>query len=280
VKSAHETAECKARGRFRLEKNSPLVGDIVNYTTTEPGKGIITEIKPRKNSFVRPPIANIEKLVIIVSAAIPTTDTFLIDKMIAIATASDCEPVICINKVDLNPADELYNIYTKSGFDVVKTSAAYATGIIELTEQIKGITCAFTGNSGIGKSSILNAIDPNFAITVGDISKKLGRGRHTTRHVELYELSCGALVADTPGFSAFDTGHIADKEKMHFLFRDFRDYIGECKFLDCAHLDEPNCAITKALYDGKIQKSRYESYCRMYKTALEFKKWEHKETNK
>ncbi|MCL2249020.1 MAG: ribosome small subunit-dependent GTPase A [Oscillospiraceae bacterium] len=276
VKSTHETVECRARGRLRLEKNSPLVGDTVLFSPTEKGKGSITEILPRKNSFVRPPIANIKKLIIIVSDAIPVTDKFLIDRMIAIAEVSDCEPVICINKIDLAPADELYEIYHSSGFDVVRTSAKSGDGIGELTELIRGVTCAFTGNSGIGKSSILNAIDPNFGILIGEISKKLGRGRHTTRHVELYELSCGALVADTPGFSAFDCGHIADKDKLHFLFREFEPFIGECKFLDCAHMDEPDCAVTMALDKGIIQKSRYESYRRLYTQALEYKEWEHK----
>jgi len=279
VKSTHETVECRARGRLRLEKNSPLVGDVVLFSPTEQGKGFITEILPRKNSFIRPPIANIQKLIIIVSDAIPITDKFLIDRMIAIAEVSDCEPVICINKVDLAPAEELYEIYDSSGFDVIRTSAKNGDGIGELTELIKGITCAFTGNSGIGKSSILNAIDPNFGILVGDISKKLGRGRHTTRHVELYELSCGALVADTPGFSAFDSGHIADKEQLHFFFREFEPYIGECKFLDCAHMDEPDCAVVTALDKGIIQKSRYESYRRLYKQALEYKEWEHKKNS-
>ncbi|MCL2222481.1 MAG: ribosome small subunit-dependent GTPase A [Oscillospiraceae bacterium] len=276
VKSTHEVAECRARGRFRLCKSSPLVGDIVNYTLTEQGKGIISEILPRKNVLVRPPIANIDKLVMIVSAAIPVTDKFLIDRMVAISTTNGCEPVICINKIDLDPADELFDIYTGSGFDVVRTCATCGEGITELTELIKGAICAFTGNSGVGKSSILNAIDPNFKITIGDISKKLGRGRHTTRHVELYELSCGALIADTPGFSAFDTGHIADKDELHFLFREFEPHIGECKFLDCAHMDEPDCAILKAIDERKIHKSRYESYRRLYKQALEYKEWEHK----
>jgi len=278
VKSAGETVECRARGRFRLDKNSPLVGDMVNYNLTEQGKGIITEILPRKNVFIRPPIANIDKLVLIVSAAIPVTDKFLIDRMIAIATASECQPIICINKIDLNPADELFEIYSSSGFDVVRTCATDddSDGITKLTELISGVICAFTGNSGVGKSSILNAIDPNFRIAIGDISKKLGRGRHTTRHVELYQLSCGALIADTPGFSAFDTGHIADKEQLHFLFREFKPYIGDCKFLDCAHRNEPDCAIVKALDVGIIKQSRYDSYCRLYEQALEYKEWEHK----
>ena len=276
VESSKGTAECRARGRFRLEKNIPLVGDNVKFTTTEQGKGILTEILPRKNSFVRPPLANIDKMVIIASAAIPVTDTYLVDRMTAIAANSDCEPVICINKIDLDPAMQLYDIYSETGFFTVRTSAKTGEGLDRLVGYISESTCAFTGNSGVGKSSILNAIDPDFGISVGDISKKLGRGRHTTRHVELYKLSCGALIADTPGFSAFDTGYLASKEELQYLFLEFEPYLGQCRFPDCAHIKEPECAVTDALNTGKLQKSRYESYVRLYEQALEYKEWEHK----
>ena len=276
VNSAEGTAECRARGRFRLEKSSPLVGDIVKYTPTEQGKGILTELLPRKNSFIRPPLANIDKMVIIASAAIPITDTYLIDRMTVIAENSECEPVICINKKDLNPAKKLYNIYKEAGFCTIRTSAVTGEGIDELVETIKGLTCAFTGNSGVGKSSILNAIDPDFRIAVGEVSKKLGRGRHTTRHVELYKLSCGALIADTPGFSAFDSGHLAAKEDLQHLFIEFEPYFGKCRFPDCAHIKEPECAVQEALDAGILQKSRYESYVRLYEQELDYKEWEHR----
>ena len=279
VKSTEGTVECKARGRFRLDKNTPLVGDNVIYSPTEPGKGILTELKSRRNEFIRPPLANIDMMVIFASAAIPVTDTFLIDRMVVIATKNDCEPVICINKIDLDTADELYSIYQKSGFSTVRMSAITGEGLEDLLEVIHSKTCAFTGNSGVGKSSVLNAIDNDFKILVGDISKKLNRGRHTTRHVELYELECGAFVADTPGFSAFDTGHIAKKEDLGYLFRDFVPYLGNCRFLDCAHIKEPDCAITEALNNGDIQKSRYDSYLRLYKQEKEYKAWEHKAIN-
>ena len=276
VKSAEGTAECRARGRFRIEKNTPLVGDRVTYDKTEEGKGILADILPRKNSFTRPPLANIDKLIIIASGAIPVTDTYLIDKMTAIAEKSDCEPIICINKIDLNHAKELYNIYVKTGFTVIRTSAKTGEGIADLVETIRESTCAFTGNSGVGKSSILNAIDPNFRISIGEVSKKLGRGRHTTRHVELYKLSCGALIADTPGFSAFETGHLAEKEDIQHLFIEFESYFGKCRYSDCAHINEPGCLILEALCEGKLQKSRHESYVRLYEQELEFKEWEHK----
>jgi ribosome biogenesis GTPase len=194
--------------------------------------------------------------------------------MTVIAGRSNCEAIICINKCDLDPAKELYDIYKLSGFVTIRTSAVTGQGIAELVKAISKSACAFTGNSGVGKSSILNAIDSNFAISVGDISKKLGRGRHTTRHVELYKLSCGALVADTPGFSAFDMDYIAPKEDLQYLFNDFAPYRDECRFIDCAHIKEPECMVLKALEDGRIQKSRHDSYVRLYEQASKFKHWQ------
>jgi len=276
VKSAKANIQCRARGLFRLEKNVPLVGDYVEYSDAGNNEGVITKIHPRRNKFVRPPLSNIDSMVIFASAAIPITDTYLIDRMIVIAEKSDCEPIICINKVDLNTADDLYAIYCKSGYKAVRISALTGEGLDDLINIITKKTCAFTGNSGVGKSSVLNAIDPDFNITVGDISKKLGRGRHTTRHVELFELKCKALVADTPGFSAFDTGHIAKKEELASLFRDFIPFLGKCRFLDCMHIKEPDCAIREALDNGNIQRSRYDSYLRLYKQEQDFKEWEHK----
>jgi len=267
VQSADELVECRARGRLRLEKSTPLVGDRVEYTPTEPGKGFLTSIFPRKNSFVRPPVANINIMVIVASAAIPVTDPFLIDRMAAIACKNDCESIICINKCDLVPAKRLFDIYSAAGFNTVVTSAETGEGLEELADLMKGAICALTGNSGVGKSSLLNMLEPGFHLTTGDISKKLGRGRHITRHVELHRLSCGAIVADTPGFSAFDTEEITSKEQLQYLFPDFRDYLGECRFQDCAHIKEPGCAVLAALEDGRLQRSRHESYVRLYEQA-------------
>jgi len=276
VKSAEGTTECRARGRFRLDKRNPLVGDNVTFTTSEPGKGVLATILPRKNVFIRPPLANVDKMIVVASSACPVTDTFLIDRMTAIAEDGDCEPVICINKTDIDAAERLYRIYIDVGYATVRTSALTGEGIDDLEELIRGSTCAFAGNSGVGKSSILNAIEPDFRISVGDISKKLGRGKHTTRHVELYTLKCGALVADTPGFSAFDSGHLTDKEQIQFLFPEFEIFIGSCRFPDCAHIKEPDCSIINAVSAGKLQKTRYESYTRLYEQALDHKQWEHR----
>jgi len=237
---------------------------------------VLNAICPRKNFFIRPPIANIEKMVIIASGAIPVTDTFLVDRMTAIAHRNGCESVICINKLDLDPADRLYEIYSSAGFLTVRTSAETGEGMGELQNAISGSMCAFTGNSGVGKSSILNTLEPNFRISVGDVSKKLGRGRHTTRHVELFKLSCGAIIADTPGFSAFDTEGLASKERLQHLFPDFEPFIGSCRFLDCAHIKEPGCRVLEALEAGSLNKSRWDSYVRLYEQASQHKEWERK----
>ena len=276
VESGNEMVECKARGLFRLDGSTPLVGDHVGFVPTEQGRGYLTVVYPRKNSFVRPPIANIDKMMIVASAAIPVTDPYLIDRMTAIAQKSGCEPVICINKCDLDPAKQLYTIYRNAGFKTLRISAETGEGLLELQDVIRGASCAFTGNSGVGKSSILNMIEPEFRILVGDISKKLGRGRHTTRHVELFRLPCGAIIADTPGFSAFDTQHLSLKDELQHLFPDFSPYIGQCRFLDCAHIKEPGCAILEALGAGDLQKTRHNSYIRLYEQASEYKEWESK----
>ena len=278
VESEGETVECKARGRFRLDKTAPLVGDIVEFSHTEQGRGIVTGIMPRRNSFIRPPIANLDYMVIIASAVIPVTDPYLIDRMTAIACRSGCESIICINKCDLNSADMLYDIYSKAGFITIRTSAETREGTAELLDVIRGKICAFTGNSGVGKSSILNVLDPDFNISVGDVSRKLGRGRHTTRHVELYKLPGGAIIADTPGFSSFDTERmeLVQKEELQHVFPDFAPYLGTCRFADCSHIKEPGCTVLEALADGKLQKSRHNSYVRLYEQALLYKEWEHK----
>lgn len=276
VESAGGIVECRARGRFRIEKRVPLVGDHVDFSPTEPGKGFLTSIHPRKNEFIRPPIANIDIMVIVASTAAPVTDPYLIDKMTVTAQKNDCESIICINKCDLAPAEYLYDAYSAAGFNTIRTSAETGEGIAELREAIKGAVCALTGNSGVGKSSIINILEPDFRISVGDLSAKLGRGRHTTRHVELYELSCGAIVADTPGFSAFDAEQLTCKEELQRLFPDFQQYLSKCRFIDCAHIIEPGCAVLQAVETGYIQKSRHHSYIRLYEQASEFKSWEHR----
>ena len=234
------------------------------------------EILPRKNSFIRPAVANVDLLVLLASCAIPQTEPFLIDRVLAIAGQQGVEPLICVNKNDLEPGEGLAGIYRRAGFRVVVTSAETGEGIDELRAAISGKLSAFTGNSGVGKSSILNALCPELKLPVGEVSEKLGRGRHTTRHIELYCLGNGTFVADTPGFSSFDTERmdLVLKDQLQYAFSDFAPYLGKCQFQDCAHLKEPGCAVRAALERGEIEPTRYESYKRLYEMAKEIKPWE------
>lgn len=276
VHAGQEVYTCRARGKFRHVRISPLVGDRVKFTPLEQNTGALDEILPRVNQFARPAVANIDQLVIIVSQTIPITDPFLVDRIISIAAGRNCECVVCVNKCDLDAGDELYRIYTAAGFPAVRVSARTGEGIDGLRELISGKVSAFTGNSGVGKSSILNALYPAFALQTGDISEKLGRGRHTTRHVELFALDQNTLIADTPGFSSFDTDkmELCPKEELQYCFRDFAPYLGKCQFQDCSHVKEKGCAVLEALKLGKIQPSRHESYVRLYQQAKAIADWQ------
>lgn len=278
VSDGNDTVTCKARGKFRYQKLTPLVGDRVIFSREDNGLGMLEEILPRKNEFQRPAVCNIEQLVIVASGAIPVTDPFLIDRMTAIAEYKGCESIICINKWDLNCAEELYSIYDRAGFTTLQVSAETGEGIDELLAVITGKISAFTGNSGVGKSSILNAMRPGFTLEVGQVSEKLGRGRHTTRHVELYPVRTDTLVADTPGFSSFDAEEMETipKEQLQFVFREFKPYLDQCRYTGCSHLREKGCAVLEALAEGKIHRSRHQSYVRLCEQAGERKSWDAK----
>ena len=270
---------CRGRGKFRHQGLVPLVGDRVRFTPLEGDSGILEEILPRKNRFQRPAVANIDQLVVIASGAVPVTDPFLIDRVVSIAEGRDCEPVICINKCDLDAAEALYRTYVQAGFTTLRVSAETGEGIDALAAVIAGKVSAFTGNSGVGKSSILNALEPGFRLQVGAVSDRLGRGRHTTRHVELYRLSSGAIVADTPGFSSFDTEEmeLRPPEELQHTFREFAPYLERCKFTGCAHVKEKGCAVLAAVKAGEIPRSRHDSYVRLYQQAKEVPEWQRKE---
>ena len=270
---------CRARGKFRYEGGSPLVGDLVEVRELGNGEGVVDRILPRRNFFTRPAVANIDQLVVIASAAVPRTDPLLIDRVAAIAALKGCETVVLLNKCDLDPADELYEIYHKAGFRTLRVSAETGEGLEEVKEVIKGRLSAFTGNSGVGKSSILNALDPDFRLKGGEISDALGRGRHTTRHVELYRLGFGAEVMDSPGFSSFETEelNLELKRRLPETFREFEPYLDDCRYVGCSHTKEKGCAVLDALKQGKIQRSRHESYLRLYEELKPLKDWqEHK----
>jgi ribosome biogenesis GTPase len=268
--------QCRARGKFRYEKVTPLVGDRVEITPTEGENGRLDRILERKNCFQRPAVANMDVMVMIAANVNPVTDPFLIDRVAALAELNHCEPMIVLNKCDLDPCDDLYAHCTKAGFATFRVSAVTGQGIRALEDAIAGKTAAFTGNSGVGKSSILNALHADFQIPVGEVSEKLGRGRHTTRHVELFRLPNGAMVADTPGFASLDTdtAELLDKEQLPYAFREFVPYLGQCRYVGCAHVKEKGCAILQAVKAGDISKTRHNSYVRLYQAAKEHKSWE------
>lgn len=272
-----ETVECRARGKFRHDKVTPLVGDRVAVTVQGDGTGTVDAILPRKNQFQRPAVANIDALVVVASGALPVTDPFLIDRVVAMAERRNCESVICFNKWDLNQPQGLFDTYLEAGFPTLKVSAETGEGLAELSALTAGKVCAFTGNSGVGKSSILNAMKPGFSLAVGEVSEKLGRGRHTTRHVELFRLQNGAIVADTPGFSSFEEeGDGCPPEELAGAFREFRPYLNDCQFVGCAHVKERGCAVLQALKEEKIAQSRHESYVRLYQMAKAVPAWQRK----
>ena len=275
VLAGGEVISCRARGILRKEGCSPLTGDMVEISV-ENGKGMVERILPRKNSFVRPAVANIDALIVFAANVNPVTEPFLIDRVAAIAGDQEVQVVLCVNKCDLDPALDLVRIYEHAGFPVIRASAETGEGVEELRSLIRGKLTAFTGNSGVGKSSMLNRLCPELALPTGEVSEKLGRGRHTTRHVELYRLEEDTYVADTPGFSSFDTDQmeIILKENLQYAFPDFGDFIGNCQFHDCSHRKEPGCAVTAAVAAGDIEKTRYDSYLRLYEKASQVKLWE------
>ena len=268
---------CQARGILRKEGMTPLTGDMVRVTVQR-GKGMIQQVLPRRNSFIRPAVANVDALLIFAANVNPVTEPFLIDRVTAIAGNKGVESILCVNKTDLDEAEELCGIYSRAGFRVIATSAQTGAGIGELRRALQGKLTAFTGNSGVGKSSVLNRLCPELRLPTGEVSEKLGRGRHTTRHVELFSLDHETFVMDTPGFSSFDTDQmdVILKENLQYAFPDFGPWLGRCQFHDCSHRREPGCAVRAAAEEGRIEPSRYDSYLRLYEKAALYKEWEHK----
>jgi ribosome biogenesis GTPase len=275
VQTPNGVFTCRGRGVLRKEHQTPLTGDTVQITV-DGGKGMIEQILPRKNRFVRPAVANVDALVVFAANVNPVTEPFLIDRVAAIAGDQEVPTYICINKCDLDPAIDLNRIYRNAGFPVICASAETGEGVEQLRQLVKGKFTAFTGNTGVGKSSMLNALCPELNLPTGEVSEKLGRGRHTTRHVELFYLGDDTYVADTPGFSSFDTDQmdVILKENLQYSFGDFAPFLGACQFHDCTHRKEPGCCIREAAQRGDIEQSRYESYLKLYEKASQVKLWE------
>ena len=236
VKTGEGLLECKARGRFRLDGTSPLVGDRVQCSVDSAGRGRIDRVEERRNFFIRPAVANIDALVFVAANVNPVTDPYLIDRVSVIAEEAGCELILCINKTDLDLGEKLEQIYRNAGYPVILTSAETGRGVDALREAIRGKICAFTGNSGVGKSSLLNRLAPGLDLKTAEVSDKLGRGKHTTRHVELFALGDDTWLADTPGYASFELEmmKVIPKETLAGDFREFRPYLGCCRFLDCA----------------------------------------------
>lgn len=278
VEAADAVYECRARGIFRKREMTPLAGDHVRFTPQEGGTGSLDAVESRRNFLVRPPVANVDCLLVVAAVTDPAPHLLVLDKMIAIAEYKGIEPVVVVNKCDLGSAQALEEIYRKAGLQVIALSAGKGQGIDELRTHIAGKVSVLTGNSGVGKSSLLNRIDPALQLETGEISRKLGRGRHTTRVACLYPLAGGGYIVDTPGFSSLDMekAERIPKEELAGCFREFGALAGRCKYASCTHVKEDGCAVLAAVERGAIAPSRQESYAAMYNEAKEWKEWEYK----
>ena len=274
VKSGDEVIECKAKGKFRNLSLSPVAGDIVD-TEFDGSTNVITKIYPRKNKFIRPPFANLDLLVLVISTVDPAPNYLVIDKMCAIAENKDVQVIMVITKTDMAEYENIRSVYAKAGFKVFYTGADDDGQLEEIRREMQGKLCVFSGNSGVGKSTLLNKLFPHLSLETGITSKKLGRGKHTTRRVEIFETD-GCMVADTPGFSSVELvdDNFISKDDLQYAFVEFAPYLGSCKFADCRHINEIGCAVKGAVDGGEIHQSRYESYKALYDRQKNIKEWE------
>jgi len=278
VETVQGMATCRARGRFRKEGVSPCAGDQAVVQVDEDGAGALVEILPRKNYLVRPPVANLDCLFVVASVLEPAVNLALVDKTIAVAEINGVEPVVVFTKTDLGDAGPLLEIYRLAGIECCAVCAERGEGIQRVRELAAGKVSAFLGNSGVGKSTLMNMAFPCLKLETGKISQKLGRGRHTTRQVEFFPLPEGGYAADTPGFSTFDVERyqLTGKEQLVSGFREIKHFSQGCQFSSCSHTCEKGCAVLGAAKEGKIARSRIENYGAMYQEIKGVKKWEQK----
>lgn len=273
IKTDNGTYECRARGKFKNQNLTPLVGDKVMMSIVDPAemKGVVEEILPRSTELLRPSVSNVNQAIIVFSIKNPMPNMMLLDKMIILAEHSGLKVIICFNKSDLDTTydfDQISSNYRAAGYTTLKTCALTGEGVETLNQMLAGNISVFSGPSGVGKSSLLNAIESEFTLKTGDISEKIKRGKHTTRHSELLELENGGWVVDTPGFTSLSTSEI-DPEDLRELFPDFGLYAEKCRFDNCLHLNEPGCVVKEAVDENKLAKERYESYVYLYNEIVD-----------
>jgi len=274
VRTSTGVYECKARGIFKKRKITPLVGDKVkiNVLSEEPKEGWIEELEKRKVELFRPAVANVDQAVVVFALKSPDPHLNLLDKILLLGEYAGLELIVCFNKADLLEGDEVFeyykSIYELAGYNVVMTSVKTGEGIEKIRELLKDKISVFAGPSGVGKSSMLNVVQPGLELKTGEISEKIQRGKHTTRHTELIELEFGGWVVDTPGFTSLDLNFI-DMNELADLFQEFREYQGCCRFNDCMHINEPECAVKTAVEEGYIHKNRYDSYLYFYNNIID-----------
>lgn len=265
---------------FRKTGIKPLAGDRVEISVNDRAENTIEQIHERSGEFVRPPVANVDRLFIVASVCEPKPVLLVIDRLTAIAVNKGVEPIVLFTKCDLGSSEEYVEIYRKAGILSFAVCAETGEGVERVRRELSGHISAFCGNTGVGKSTLLNAVDPSLSLKTGEISDKLGRGRHTTRQSELFKVE-GGYVADTPGFSSFDLEEteLITKDDLPFAFPEFEPYIGKCKFSTCLHVKDKGCGIIEAVDRGDIPKSRHESYCAMMEQAKNIKDWELRKRN-
>ena len=268
VKTSDGIYECKARGVFRKEDISPLTGDRVHISITDEEKktGSLDSIEPRYSQLVRPAVANVNQIAIVIAAKSPSPDFMLLDKLLITAEMKGLTPVICINKVDLDEdgkCSDIESAYQKAGYSVVTLSKVLGIGYNDFRELLTDKITVLAGQSGVGKSTILNHIMNSMVMQTGNISEKIERGKHTTRHAELLQLEDGGFIVDSPGFSSFELADIEHTE-LEAHYPEFRDYLGKCRFTGCSHVNEPDCEVKKAFHQGLIDPGRYSRYSELF----------------